>query len=121
MIVEHMEAYEVVLVIWSFLFALLGLQGLISIYLEGEVEEVGVHPVPQASWIVMTLLAGITVANVWSAWAFFQQLFQEGSPYTLGRLAALMAFTLAALVGLYRRFFIPDKVVAQQRDDGVPW
>jgi len=32
-----------------------------------------------------------------------------------------MVFLLAALVGLYRRYFIADEVIAQQRDDGVPW
>lgn len=121
MIVEHLEAYEIALVIWSFLFGLLGLQGLISIYLEGETEQPGTHPPRPAPAAVIALMAGLAAANVWVAWVFVAQLFQGGEPVSLARWAALMALTLAALVGLYRRYFIADEVLAQDRDDGVPW
>jgi uncharacterized membrane protein (DUF4010 family) len=121
MIVAHLEAYEIALIIWSFLFGLLGLQGLISIYLEGETDEPGVRPVQPAPWGVMIFMAALTAANVATAWLFVQQLYQGASPSSLGQLAALLAFLLAALVGLYRRYFIDDVVISQERDDDVPW
>jgi hypothetical protein len=121
MIVAHLESYEIALIIWSFLLGLLGLQGLISIYLEGEVEEPSVRPVPPASWGVVLLMAVLTAANVGAVWVFIQQLYQGAAPSTLGQLAALLAFLLAALVGFYRRNFIDDVVIAQERDDDVPW
>jgi len=120
-IVEHLESYEIALIIWSFLFGLLGLQGLISIYLEGEVEESGVRPAKAPPLSVVALMAVLTAANVWMAWAFIRQLYQGTPPTSLGRTAALLMFLLAALVGLYRRYFIDDVVVAQDRDDDVPW
>ena len=121
MVVEHLEAYEIALIIWSVLLGLLGLQGLISIYLEGEVEEVGVYAAPKPSWGIVALMAALTGGVVWAAGAFIQQGVGGETANALGPLAALMAFLLAALVGLYRRYFINDEVVAQERDDGVPW
>ncbi len=120
MIVEHLDAYEVALVIWSFLFGLLGLQGLISTFLEGEVDAVGTHPEPKSSLVVVVLMAALTAVIMWSAWTFTQQLLL-GSSETLGWLAALIALAMSALIGLYRRYFIPDEVIAQARDDEVPW
>jgi len=121
MIVEHLESYEIALIIWSFLFGLLGLQGLISIYLEGEVEEPGVRPAKATPWGIIGLMGLLTAANVWAAWEFVHQLYQGAPAATLGRTAALLVFLLAALIGLYRRYFIDDVVIAQDRDDDVPW
>ena len=121
MIVSHLESYEIALIIWSSLFILLGFQGLVSLYLEGEAEEVGVRPAKSASWGVMALMALLTVANVGTAWLFVRELYQGTAPSSLGQLAALLAFLLAALVGLYRRYFIDDEVIAQERDDDLPW
>jgi len=121
MVVEHLEAYEIALIIWSVLLGLIGLQGLISIYLEGEVEEVGVYAPSTPPWKLIALMAALTGAVVWTAWALMQQIVQGSAAGALGPLAATMAFLLAALVGLYRRYFIADEVIAQQRDDGVPW
>lgn len=121
MIVAHLESYEIALIIWSFLLGILGLQGLISIYLEGEIDEPGVRPATQAPWGVLVLMAVLSAANVGTAWIFVQQLYAGAAPSSLGQLAALLAFLLAALVGLYRRYFIDDVVVAQERDDDLPW
>lgn len=121
MILAHMEAYEVALVIWSFVLGLLGLQGLISIYLEGDVKAVGTHAPPPLTWPVMLLVLALLALNFWSAWTFVQLLFGEGSPEALGRLASLMVFILAALLVIYRRYCIEDKVVGKPRNDGVPW
>lgn len=120
MVAEHLEAYEIALIIWSALLGLLGLQGLISIYLEGEVEEVGVYAPSTPPWKLIALIAVLSGGVVWTAVAFIQRVV-NGTDDGLGALATLMAFLLAALVGLYRRFFIADEVIAQQRDDGVPW
>lgn len=121
MIVEHLESYEIALIIWSFLFGLLGLQGLISIYLEGEVDEASIRPARPAPWGVLMLMAVLTAANVGMAWIFIQELYQGADPSNLGQLAALLAFLLAALVGFYRRYFIDNVMIAQERDDDVPW
>jgi len=121
MLLEHLEAYEIALVVWSFVFGLLGLQGLISIYLEGDIKAVGTHAPPQPTWPILILVVALLAVNFWSAWTFVQLLFNEGAPETLGRLAALMAFILAALVAIYRRYCIEDIVVGKTRDDGIPW
>jgi len=119
--IEHLEAFEVALLIWAFLFGLLGLQGVISTYLEGEVLDAGAHPTGVPSWAIMIAMVALTVANVWAVAAFVGALFGEAEPQALGQLAALMLLLLAILVGFYRRFFVDHVVVAQPRQDGVPW
>lgn len=122
MIVEHLEAYEIGLLIWSFLFGVLGLQGLLSIYLEGEVEVVGTKKPPLAPWYIVVLMGSLMLANLWLSWRFVQLLFQDASVATeLGTSAALMALLMVGMLALYRRYFIADKVVAQARDDEMPW
>ncbi len=122
MIIDHLDAYEIALVIWSFVLGLLGLQGLVSIYLEGEVDEVGVRPARPVSNGALALAAALAGLEVWLALRLVQQLFAEGgSPEAAARTMALLAFGLAALIGLYRRYAVDDVVVAQDRDDGIPW
>ena len=62
-----------------------------------------------------------TIVQVWLAWRFFQLMGQEGSSTLLGVFAALMLLMLANRVGFYRKYFMDDVVVAQARQDGVPW
>lgn len=122
MVVEHLEAYETGLLVWSFLFGVLGLQGLLSIYLEGETKEVGTHPVLPAPWYTVVLMAFLLAANLGLAWRFVRLLFQGGATTAeLGTNAALMFLLLAGMLALYRRHCIADKVVAQSRHDEIPW
>lgn len=122
MIVEHLEAYEIALIIWSFLLGLLGVQGLVSIFLEGEVDEVGARPARPISGGVLTLAALLMALEIWLSVQLVRELFAEdGSAVTAARIMALLAFGLATLIGLYRRYAVDDVVVAQDRDDGLPW
>ena len=121
MIVEHLDAYEIALIIWSFLFGLLGLQGLVAIWLEGEVDEVGERPAPPIGWGVLGLAALLVAGEIGLSIRLVGLLFEGSSPEAAGRTMALLALGLALLVMLYRRYAVDDVVVAQDRDDGVPW
>lgn len=120
---EHLDAYEVALIIWSFLFGLLGLQGLISIWLEGEVDEPGERPAPSPGRGALIFAALLTAGEVGLSVHLVRQLFGGGSPdpEAAGRTMALLALGLALLLMLYRRYAVDDAVIAQDRDDGVPW
>lgn len=121
MIVEHLDAYEVALIIWSFLFGLLGLQGLVSLWLEGEVDEPGERPAPPLGRGPLMVAVLLTAAEVGLSVHLVRQLFGGDSPGAAGRTMALLALGLALLLMLYRRYAVDDVVIAQDRDDGVPW
>jgi hypothetical protein len=121
MIVAHLEAYQVAVLVWSFVFGILGLQGLISIYLEGDLVKVGNHAPARLSWGVIVFAVAALLLNLWGAWEFVQQLLNQGTPQTLALLAALQAFILVLLLGIYRRYCIDNQVIDQDRNDGVPW
>ena len=119
--IEHLEAYQVALLTWCFLFGLIGLQGLISTLLEGQLLHVRSHRPRPLPLPLMVYPFAFTVTQLWLAWSFFQLMGQENSSTWLGVFAALMLLMLANMVGFYRKYFMDDVVVAQARQDGVPW
>lgn len=121
MTIEHLESYEIALIIWSFLFLLLGLQGLISIYLEGETNFARRIKAHGGSWWTVLITVVLTAGVVWFSWQFVYGLFNGGTPEGLSQLAGLVALLLAVLVGIYRKSFVDDVVVEQERTDDVPW
>lgn len=121
MIPEHLESYEIGLVAWIFLLALFGIQGLISVWLEGKELKLGREKRPSESPIAVIAIGILTVAELVLAVSFIQSLQANGSPKALAIYAALIFFSLAAQLCLYRRYFIADEVIAQERDDELPW
>ncbi len=121
MIPAHLESYQVALIVWGFVLALYGVQGLLSVWLEGQELRPGEKnsaPEPMGAVIVMALLAG---AVLLCAVQFVRSLQYQPDPQRLALYGALLFWGLAAMLVLYRRYFIGDEVVVGDRDDGVPW
>ncbi|MFQ6116688.1 MAG: hypothetical protein ACE5LQ_00320 [Candidatus Bipolaricaulia bacterium] len=121
MIPEHLKAYEIGLVAWTFLMALFGIQGLITVFLEGkelephEGEERGGSP-----WAVL-LFAGLFLVDVAFSLLFMRGLFGGARAETLALYSGVIFLALAAMLIVYRRFFVKDEVIAQEREDDFPW
>ncbi len=116
-----LEDYEIGLIAWIALLAIGGIQGLISAYIEGEELRTAERRPARESWGAVLLIAVLTLLEfVWIT-LFVQGLFGGATASTLAIYGALLFFSLVALLLVYRRAFVPDEVLMQERDDGVPW
>lgn len=120
---EHLDAYQIGLLAWAFLLALYGVQGALSVWLEGR--ELHVEPGEQRGdpraplW---SLLAALGLTGFVLVWAFkFAAELATAPSRQLALDSGLLFVALAAMLALYRRHFLRDEVLAQDRDDGVPW
>ncbi|GBC76415.1 hypothetical protein HRbin07_00616 [bacterium HR07] len=121
MIPAHLESYQIALIVWGFVLALYGVQGLLSVWLEGQQLRPGEkHQArePVGAVIAIALLTGVVL---FFAVQFVRSLQHQPDPQRLALDGALLFFGLAAMLVLYRKYFIGDEVVTQDRDDGVPW
>jgi len=121
MIPEHLKAYEIGLVAWSFLLALFGLQGLITVFLEGEELEPRAGEEREGSRWAVALLVGLLALEVTLAVLFARGLYSGARAETLALYGGGIFLALAAMLVVYRRAFVEDEVIAQEREDGFPW
>lgn len=121
MIPAHLESYQIALIVWGFVLALYGVQGLLSVWLEGPQLRPGEKNQarePLGAVVAIALLTGVVF---FFAVRFVQSLQHQPDPQRLALYGALLFVGLAAMLVLYRKYFIGDEVVTQDRDDGVPW
>ncbi|MFN4218422.1 MAG: cytochrome C [Candidatus Bipolaricaulia bacterium] len=121
MIPAHLESYQIALIVWGFVIALYGVQGLLSVWLEGQQlrpGEKGSAREPLGAAVAIAFLTGLVL---FFAVRFVQSLRQQPDPQRLALYGALLFFGLAAMLVVYRKYFIGDEVITQDRDDGVPW
>lgn len=121
MIPAHLESYQIALIVWGFVLALYGVQGLLSVWLEGQQLRPGEKSSarePLGAVIAIAVVAGLVL---FFAVQFVRSLQHQPDPQRLALYGALLFFGLAAMLVLYRKYFIGDEVVTQDRDDGVPW
>lgn len=121
MIPGHLESYQIALIVWGFVLALYGVQGLLSVWLEGQqLRPAEKNPArePLGAVVVMALVAGVVL---FFAVQFIQGLRYQPDPQRLALDGAVLFFGLAAMLVLYRKYFLGEEVVTQDRDDGVPW
>lgn len=121
MIPEHLTAVEIGLVAWTFLLALFGAQGLITVFLEGAGVEPHEGQEREGSPWAVAILVGLLALEI-----AFSALFAVG--LTSGALSEVLALdsgivflALTAMLIIYRRYFIKDEVIAQEREDDFPW
>ena len=121
MIKPHLDAYEIAMIAWILLFAIVGIQGFLSMFIEGETETPGHQKKARAPFLIVLVMLGIFGIDIYLVVRFVQELYGSASAEILARIASLMAFSLALLFALYRRYFIDDVVISQERDDDIPW
>lgn len=117
----HLEAYEIGLVAWVALLAVWGLQGLIAAYVEDPRPTVAERRPVKESWSALLLILALIALEIFWAILFVRGIFAGASAKTLALYGALLAFTLAAALIVYRRAFVPDETLLQERDEEAPW
>jgi hypothetical protein len=97
-----------------------GVQGLLSVALEGEELQFGRHggrvtdPISVAIVVLSIVLFAIAVALAWG-------IAGDWSARRLGVLAGAGSLILAFLLVLYKEAFIGDEACFDDREDGIPW
>ena len=120
MIPTHLEAYQIALIAWGFLLGLYGVQGVLSVWLEGRELAPGSTERPQEP--LWSLLAALSLAALVIAWGIkFAGELATAPPRQLALDAGVLFVGLASMLVVYRRYFVTDEAVAQDRDDGIPW
>jgi hypothetical protein len=110
----HLEAYEIMLVAWVALLAIVGIQGLISVYLEDP--RPGQRP-SRESWGAFALIVFLSLLDLLWAVLLVKGFFDGASAGTLSAYGILLCFTLALAFIVYRRTFVPDETLIQERDE----
>jgi hypothetical protein len=111
---------EIGLAATAFTLAIFGIQGLISILLEGRRLHIGLVPPrltdPLSIGIVVLslLLFGIAITLAYG-------LVSDWSPIAIGAAAGAGCIVLATLLVFYKEAFVGDEASFDQREDGVPW
>jgi hypothetical protein len=105
---------------WSIGLAIFGLQGLLSVLVEGQELHPGrvrprlTEPLSVAIVVFALALCGTAVALAWG-------LTGDWSPEALGWLAGAGCLILAVILIFYKEAFVGDEACFDERDDGVPW
>jgi peptidoglycan/LPS O-acetylase OafA/YrhL len=105
---------------WSIGLAIFGLQGLLSVLVEGQ----ELHPGRVRPRLTGPLSVGIVVlalALVGTAVALAWGLTGNWGPEALGWVAGAGCLILAVMLVLYKEGFVGDEASFDEREDGVPW
>lgn len=97
-----------------------GIQGLISVWVEGEEltpGRVAPHLTDQLSWSIV----GVSFVLLLDGIALSYGLVADWGPISIGLLAGLGCLILAFLLIGYKEAFLGDEASFDRRDDGVPW
>ncbi len=118
--VVALSELEIGLTALAFTLAIFGIQGLLSVLLEGRRLHLGrVRPRltnPLSAAIIVFSLA-LFVLSVFLGTG----IVRGWSPRSLGTLAGLGCIDLAALLVFYKEAFVGDEARFDDREDGVPW
>jgi hypothetical protein len=117
---SHLEAYDVWEIAWIFVLALFGVQGLISVFLEGQKLHPGPEKTPAESGMAVLWMLLLLAGEVFISVRFIFDL-PEAPVQTLAVEASAGFFVLAAMALVYRRSFLPEEAALHEREDHVPW
>ena len=111
---------QIGLVALAFTLTIYGIQGLISVLLEGRTLHVGrvrprlTNPLSLAIVVFSLLLFADSVLLGYG-------LIDDWGPTTIGLLAGAGSLILALLLVFYKEAFVGDEGSFDRREDGVPW
>jgi len=119
--VEDVKSYQIAFLIWGVLFLMVAFIAFVTGWIEGDVSK-PVHirkdNVEAKPFFILVVLGVVDIVLIFG---FVVSLFSNTTPSTRGFLAALVFAVLAAMVALYRHYFIDEEVVMHDMDDQLPW
>jgi len=119
----HLEEYQVGLLTWIAVLLVYGAQGVLSVLVEGkEVHErepdrnsqppLGSVMVIGILFLILLLSAGVFVLQV---------VRPAGSILVLAVSGVGWMLALATMLLLYRRYYVPEELASEAREDEIPW
>ena len=118
--VDAMTEGQIGVAAWAFVLAIYGIQGLVSVLLEGRELHPGrvrprlTNPLSLAIVLFAVLLLGVAVLLGYG-------IVEDWEPMAIGALAGVGCLDLALLLIFYKEAFVGDEAHFDRRDDGVPW
>lgn len=104
----------------SMALGIFGVQGLLSVLLEGQELHLG-RIAPRITTVLSILIVVFTFGLVAVAVATGYGIFAGWKPQTLGIFFGLGSLVLAAQLIFYKEAFIGDETRFDEREDGLPW
>jgi hypothetical protein len=116
----HLSELEIAYVAVAVGLVIFGLQGLISVLVEGRRLHPGRVP-PRLTDPLTVAIVLFSIALFADAVVLGYAVYDDWSPIRLGLLAGAGCLILALLLILYKEAFIGDETTFDDREDGVPW
>ena len=116
----HLSALEIFYVAAAVGLVTFGLQGLISVLIEGR----RLHPgrvLPRLTELLTLAIVLFSIALFADAVVLGYAVYEDWSPIRLGLLAGAGCLILALLLIFYKEAFVGDEASFDDREDGVPW
>jgi hypothetical protein len=105
---------------WALGLAVYGLQGLVSILVEGEELRPG-RVLPRLTEQLTLSIGILSLALVVIAGFLGYGVTSDWSPRRLGVLAGIGCVLIALIAVAYKEGFVGDEACFDEREDGVPW
>ncbi len=116
----HLNELEIGLIAAAFGLLIFGVQGLISVLLEGTRLHPGrVRPRLTNPLSVAIVLFSIVLLAL--SFALGYGIYVDWDPEVIGTLAGVGCLDLALLLVFYKEAFVGDEACFDDREDGVPW
>jgi hypothetical protein len=111
---------QIGLVAWAFALAVFGLQGLLSVAVEGRELRPGSTP-PRLTDPLSAAMAVLALLLCAAAVVLGVGISRNLPVQTIGTAAGLGCIALALLMLLYKEAFLGDEAAIEPREDGLPW
>jgi hypothetical protein len=111
---------QIGLAAWAFALAIFGLQGLLSVAVEGRELRPGRTP-PRLTDALSVAIAICSLLLLVAAALLAVGIRAGLSIQTIGLAAGLGCLLLAVLLLFYKEAFLGDEAALDRRDDGLPW
>ena len=116
----HLSELEIFYVAAAVGLVTFGLQGLISVLVEGRRLHPGRVP-PRLTELLTLAIVIFSIALFADAVVLGYAVYEDWSPIRLGLLAGAGCLILALLLIFYKEAFVGDEASFDDREDGVPW
>ena len=118
--IANLSELEIGMAAIGFTLGIFGIQGLISVLLEGRRLHPGIVPPRLTDPLSLAIVVFSVVLLGVSIWLGFG-IVSDWSPIILGAAAGTGCIVLAMLLVFYKEAFVGDEACFDQREDGVPW
>jgi len=111
---------EIGLVAWALALVIFGVQGLLSVAVEGRELRPG-HVEPRLTGQLSVAIVAFGLALLAISALLGVAILDGWPPARVGTLAGAGCLILGLLLVLYKEAFVGDEAALDERDDGIPW